>query len=262
MENASTRYGWIAALFMALALAFCLAGCGDQSASSASSSESEAAAESSATADEIAIPEDIADATEAAKGIADNGTTDGAEDLSALPTYEGDTVKDLEVAELAEGSADESKVPQNAMMLQEGGVQMYVPSSWLISRDYDGYVMSPRDGSVTGYLYSNYKTSGTRYDVESMAASIPGAMSANGWANIQMIDYGTSYSDKGTLCGAYVFYAASRGGNEYVFFQQFIESASYINILELGGPSAGFEANYNDLKAAANSLSFAPGEAI
>ena len=262
LEKTSTRYSWIAALFMALVLAACLAGCGDQSSSSASSSESSGTAESSAAADEIVIPEDLADATETAKGVVDNGATEGAEDLSTLPTRESDKAKDLEVSELAEGSGDQSKVPQNQILLQEGGVQMCIPSAWLVSRDYDGYVMGPRDGSVTGYLYSDYKKSGVRYDLESMAASIPKNMASNGWTNIEIIDYGTAYSDKGTLCSAYIFYAASRGGSEYVLFQQFVESASYINVLELGGPSAGFEANYNDLKAAANSLGFVPGEAI
>lgn len=262
LEKTSARYSWIAALFMALVLAACLAGCGDQSSSSASSSESSATAEPSAAADEIAIPEDLADATETAKGIADNGATEGAEDLSALPTRESDKAKDLEVSELAEGSGDQSKVPQNQMLLQEGGVEIYIPSGWLVSRDYDGYVMGPRDGSVTGYLYSDYKKSGTRYDVEAMAASIPRNMAANGWSGIEIIDFGTSYSNKGTLCGAYVFYVANKGGNEYVFFQQFVESASYINVLELGGPSTGFEANYSDLKAVANSIEFVAGEAI
>lgn len=261
-ENASTRYSWFLALIVALVLALFLAGCGGQQASSASSSESGASAESSAAADEIAIPEDLASATETAKGIADNGAAEDVEDLSALPTRESDKSNDLEVAELAEGSADQSKVPQNQILLQEGGVQMCIPSAWLVSRDYDGYVMGPRDGSVTGYLYSDYKKSGVRYDLESMAASIPKNMASNGWTNIEIIDYGTAYSDKGTLCSAYIFYAASRGGSEYVLFQQFVESASYINVLELGGPSAGFEANYNDLKAAANSLGFVPGEAI
>ena len=252
------------ALLVATLFALALAGCGDQSSSSsASSSEaSQEATDSSATSSEVAIPDELADVAAATKSIATSADAAKAEDLSSLPSADNADAVERAASEIDTGIEDESKAPSGQTLVYTGGIQILVPSTWNYRVENNGWDLESRSGQLWGGIYAYARQSSNTYDVEAMAASIPQMLNENGFTNIRVIEYNNCYSTNGTLCSAYIFYAASRGGSEYVLFQQFVESASYINVLELGGPSAGFEANYNDLKAAANSLGFVPGEAI
>ena len=264
-EKTLSNWGGLLALLFAAILAFCLTGCGNQTAASSSESgpsASEEAAESSATGDEVTIPDDVAAISDTVRGIAASGDVEGADDIDALPKQEVAADEDLEASEIQTGTDDASKYSGDLVLVTQGGVQMVAPSSWLMGTQQDGIVMATPEGDVVCVVSSYPKRAGEAAPLESLAKATPTQLANKGLGNVSVINYGTNYSASGTLCTSFVFCSGVANGTEFLVYDQFVESKSYVNLVEIVAPSSSFKANFDAISAMTDSLRFAPGEEI
>ena len=254
------------ALCFGIALAGCSSGSSSSAASSASSeaasSESASASADSSAATEVAVPEEVASAAEATKGIVQNNDTSAAADFDTLPTSAEEEATTPESGKVEEGLDDASKAPSNVTLVMTAGVQAQVPANWFISQDADGFVFQNPEGTVIGFLYGFPKQSGMRYDVESMAKSVPCNFMDMGYTNVEILGCSAVYSDKGTLVGADVHFLATYNGVQYSHYCLVLESASYINCLEVHGTVNEYYAYFDTIQAIVDSVCYDPSEAI
>lgn len=255
-EHVSIRFGWIAALFMVLALALCLAGCGDQQSSGESSSGE--AAESQ----EIVVSDDVAVVSDAVTEIAESGDVEGADDIDALPKREVAPDEELEAPEIEASTDEASKYSGDLVLVRQGGVQMVVPAAWQMGTQDAGVAFANPDGNVLCVVNSYPKEPGEVVPLEALAKVMPQQLANKGLSDVEVINYGTNYSKNGTLCTSFVFCSGKFEGTEFYVYDQFVDSKSYLNVLEFVAPSSAFKANFDAIKTATNSLCFAPGEEI
>ena len=264
-EKTLSNWGGLLALLFAAILAFCLTGCGDQSAASSSSAEpsaSEEAAESSATGDEVAIPDDVTAISDTVKGIAKSGDVEGADDIDALPKREVAADEELEAPEVQSADDDASKYSGDLVLVRQGGVQMAVPASWQMGTQEDGLVMATPAGDVVCVVSSYPKAPNETVPLEALAKVTPTQLANKGLNDVQVINYGTNYSEAGTLCTSFVFCSGTANGTEYYVYDQFVDSKNYVNLVELVAPASAFKANFDAINTVTDSLRFAPGEEI
>lgn len=188
--------------------------------------------------------------------------TSAAADFDSLPTSDDADAAALESGEVEEGTDDASKAPADATVLQAAGIQIYVPKTWSVAADVDGYAFENPEGTVLGYIYGYPKQAGEKVDTEALVKSVPSAYAQMGYTNIEVIGYGSLYSSKGTLIGGEISFAGTANGTEYIFYIAVIESASYINVVEFGGAVQDIYANLDTVDAIITSVSFVAGEAI
>ena len=259
-ENASIRFRWLATVFMAIAVALCLAGCGDQASSSESASQE--AAESGASAENIAVSDDVALITDTVQSLAESGDVEGADDIDALPKREVAPDEELEAPEVQVASDETSKYSGDLVLVQQGGVQMVVPASWRMGSLETGIAFANPEGDILCVVNSYAKEPGEIAPLEALAKITPAQLADKGLSDVEIINSGTNYSQKGTLCTSFVFCSGKLHGTEFYVYDQFVDSKSYLNLVEIVAPTSAFKANFDAIKTATNSLRFIPGEEI
>lgn len=259
---------------MALCFGLALAGCSSGSSSSAGSASASAdssassaasASESAAPSDaatEVVVPPDIADATDAAKEAVENNDTTGADDFDSLPVSSDDEAASLGSSEIDEGLEDASKAPDDVTLLSTAGVQLQVPIDWAVSADVDGYVFQNPERTIAGYLFGYPKKTGAKLSVEALVKSLPNSYAQQGFTGIEIINNEVAYSSKGRLASANVTFTVTSDGVQYIVFAQVVESANYVNYIELVGSASDFYANIDELQGIVDSIGFNVGEAI
>ena len=248
-----------------IVLCLLLAGCGEQSSSSSTASESEAssATESTAATDgEVTVSDDIAEISDVTKGIAEENDAEGADEADALPTGEAEDGKELEASEMEEGDDDDSKYSGDLVRLTHGGVQMAVPATWRIGNTDDGFVLTNQVGTVVVVVNAYSKSPNEVVPLEDLAKATPVKLSRQGLEDVKVMKLGTDYSGSGTLCTSYVFYSGKKNGYEFTMYDQFVDSKSYVSLIEVVAMTPDFQANFDEINTILNSLTFAPGEAI
>lgn len=266
MTNSSKRFG-IARLFGATALTLTLAltGCGkaepaDTAAEDAAAKE-EVAEEPSD--DEIVIPDEVTEATNVVKTIAQTGDTTGANKLVDMPALEDEQLGSIEgVTDLVEGEGEDAKAPSGQKRLVNCGVELLIPSTWDAANVQDGIVFVSADGGVMGTMASYDKPAGSHYDLEGLARAVPASSAERGFTDIQVGGYNTGYSASGTLCSAYVLYTGTYNGTQIVHYVQFVESKSYLNVIEMIGQIDDFRNNIQEIDGIVNSVKFYGDESI
>ena len=258
-EKTLSKTGGLLALLFASMVALCLAACGGQPAASSSSAEG---AESSAASSEIAIPDDVAAISDTVKGIAESGDVEGADDIDALPKREVAADEELEASEVQSGADDASKYSGDLVLVQQGGVQMVIPATWRVGNQDAGVVFANPEGDVVCVVSSYPKASNDVVPLEALAKATPSQLANKGLSNVEVINYGTNYSSKGTLCTSFVFCSGETNGTEYLVYDQFVDSKNYVNLVEFVAPASAFKANFDAINTATDSLRFAPGEEI
>lgn len=259
------KAGGLLALLFAAMLALCLAGCGEQPAASSSSAEPSASgesAESSAASGEVVIPDDVAAISDTVKSIAESGDVEGADDIDALPKREVGADEELEASEVQAGADSASKYSGDLVLVQQGGVQMAVPSTWRMGTQDNGVVFANPEGDVVCVVSSYPKAAGEVVPLEELAKVTPTQLANKGLSDVEVINYGTNYSAKGTLCTSFVFCSGKTNGTEFFVYDQFVDSKTYVNLVEFVAPSSAFKANFDAISTATDSLCFAPGEEI
>ena len=253
-----------------LALSLLTTGCGQTQADSGSSTpaQEEAAEDTSEDTGEqtlsmIEVPEELSAQSEIVRSVSAGTDAQDSGDISDLPTREDDLLETLAPeGDIETGLEDASKAPSGKTLLIDGGIQMAIPSSWLISQDEDSFVMQDPRGDIVGYMYSTTKPAGASYDLESMAASIPLLMADRGYTDIEIVSFETYYTRSGRPCSSLICYGASYNGVDFLFYTQFVESKSYLNCVEFAGTLDGFYNNLSDIADATDSIAFNSGEAL
>ena len=263
MNALKTKKLCIMAGSAALTLALALGGCGkaEQAADTGEATEEQAAADVEAN-DEIEIPELVSASVDAHKDIAATGDATGAESFDELPTRNADEIE-LDNADIPEADEDaESKVPADQMLLSEGGIQMAIPSNWLLSRDADGFVFTNQDSTLLGYLFSVDRRQGQTYDYEAMVRAIPQHELDLGYTAVEVIDASPLYTTNGDTCGYNVMFWESFDGGEYYHFVAYIESKKHLNVVEFMGSPSAWETNGDAINACLNSINFLPEQMV
>ena len=258
LTKTSHLVGGIMALLLAAMLALFLAGCGGQSSSSSSASETE----SSSEATEVAIPNDVAAISDVVKGVAESGDATGADEIDKLPTAEAAEGESLEASEIEVGTDDSSKYSGDVALVQLGGIQMVVPTSWRAGNQPDGYVFANPAGDVICIVSAYAKASGETLPLEDLARAIPSKLASSGLSDVTVMNYGTDYSATGTLCTSFVYCSGTLNGTEYLVYDQIVDSKNYANLVEIMAPANAFKANFDEISTMTKSLYFKPGEEI
>ena len=258
VSEKARSFPWLMLTLVVAALfALALAGCGGDQSSSSSATESEAAA-----ADEIAIPDDLAEAAETTKNVSMNADESAAEDLSKLPKEEDADVAKFDASDIEDGIEDQSKAPSGTTLVYTGGIQVLLPTSWNYALDPDGWNFATRDGQVWGGIYSEARSSSLSYNVEAMAASVPQILHESGADDIAVLNFDSRYSRSGTLCDSYILASATIQGQQYYCYYEYTLSKSYVNWMYFGGPAKSFKAHVDEIAGITDSLSYNAGEAI
>lgn len=266
MTTSSKRFGLTRLLgATALTLSLALTGCGTSESASTSAeapaSEEEAAEETAD--DEVVLSDEITEATNVVKTIAQTGDTTGANQLDQMPALEDEQLGSVEgVTDLVEGEGEDAKAPSGQKRLVNCGVELLVPSTWEAANTSDGIVFLSPDGGVMGSIASYDKPAGSHYDLEGLAKAVPASSAERGFTDIQIGGYNTGYSASGTLCSAYVLYTGTYNGTQIAHYVQFVESKSYLNVIEMIGQVDDFRNNLEDINGIVNSVKFYGDEAI
>ena len=266
MTTSSKRFGVARTLgAAALTLTLALTGCGK--AESADAPEEapveEEATEEEAGDDELVLDDEITEATNVVKTIAQTGDTTGASKLDELPALEDEELTDIEgVTDLVEGEGDPDKAPSGYKRLINCGIELVIPATWEAANTSDGLVFVSADGGVVGTMASYDKPAGSHYDLEGLAKAVPASAAERGFTDIQIGGYNTGYSANGTLCSSYILYTGTYNGTQLAHYVQFVESKSYLNVIELIGREDDFRNNLQDIDAIVSSVAFYGDEVI
>ena len=261
---------------VALTIALSLAGCGQ--ATSEPASTEEAAAESSAessgeTADnaddqqagsfeDIELVDGLESVEETVKTIALNEEMDENADLSEYPERtDGAIAIDVEDT-IGDAIEDQSKAPAGQTLLVNGGMEILIPNSWYFRSVSTGFEFRSGDGSIVGCMDAARKQSGYTYDVVAAAASAPRGLAEQGFTDIEIVNSGVGSSSRGTVCGAFVLLTCRKGGIDYAFYTEFLESKNYINALVISGSLADFNNHISEISSVANSVNLAQSEIV
>lgn len=226
----------------------------------ASSAEAEASGSSEAVEfnDTIEQNKELAEVSEIAKSIAENGVEDPTIEFNALPTTKDeslDVFKDFQIN-------DSPRAANDGRLLAGGGIEMMIPSSWAVLSENDTYIFQNPSRTVGGDIMWANKKSGANYDYLGMAKALPSEVAKAGATNVTIIDYGTTTSARGTQCGAYVCFAATIQGTEGLFYSQFVGSNSYVNLVEFGGATNYFKSELDAIEASLATMRFRAGEEV
>ena len=210
----------------------------------------------------MAIPEDVAAAAEVSRNIAESEDAVEAEDLSQYPASD-EKVLETPSDEVEGGLEDESKAPSDKTLVWAGGVQLQIPTdTWTYQSSNEGWNLARRDGTLCGMIAAVDKSKASGATVEEMAASIPANLQKNGASSVYVVDYGNKYSHKGTHCSSYIMVSVTKGGTDYMFYYEYIESKTCVNVVMLGGPTKYTAQLGSELDAIIATIAFNPGEEI
>ena len=246
----------IAAALFALALA----GCSSQPSSGSPADSGSGSTETAA--DEIAIPDDLADVAAATKGVAANADAEKAEDISKLPFSADEDAATLGEGDIETGIEDQSKAPSGQTLIHTGGIEVLLSSAWNYRVTSDGWDFATRDGLVWGGIYSTERSSALVYNVEAMASSIPQILHEQGAEDVQVVNFDTRYSSSGALCDAFILCAATFEGQHCYCYYEYTLTKSHVNWMYFSGLDTDFKAHLSDISDVVDSLAFLPGEMI